>query len=611
MPIFSHLTGYRVNLALLQENANKDFIELLERAEGSKAIVLDLENNIDCLMSLMIESALLKQQQVIKQIPIRSGPLPYLDVKNIIFITRPEVKMMDYIAENLLSENSDDRKYRGSRKDYYLYFLPRRSEFCEKRLINKDVYGTFTHVGELSWEFFPLDKDLISMEQKYAFRDLLIDEDPTCLYEAALGLVNLQKVYGRIPKIYGKGNYAEKVWEYAKTLGREEKSMFNSDKGSIDQMIIFDRTIDIMSVLATQLTYEGLIDENYDIKQGVIRLPMEKFSKSNEGRFQAVNQDEKIVVLNSAEELFSDLRDKNFNAIGLILSEQAKLISKQLEQKQNDKSIQEMKEFVEKLPYMMAKKQSVAIHTTLGEMIKDIADSSDFLDDLTVEQEFMSCINTDKTSSYIEDLIAKKADIRRVIRLICMQCVASSGFKPKIFDYYKRELVQVYGINTLLTLSNLQKAGLFKLQGETRPYAVLKKTLNLTVEEVKEVEPMDISYVHSFYAPLTIRIVEQILKSNGWHSVKNVLNILPCASFEDFQAPLIGIGGRRASYTSEKSLSDSPRIILVFFVGGCTFAEIAALRFLSKDKEANVEFVIATTKIINKNTFLDSFIEKI
>jgi len=49
-----------------------------------------------------------------------------------------------------------------------------------------------------------------------------------------------------------------------------------------------------------------------------------------------------------------------------------------------------------------------------------------------------------------------------------------------------------------------------------------------------------------------------------------------------------------------------PRVVLVCFVGGCTFAEIAALRFLAAQEDNNVEFLIATTKVVNKHSFLDS-----
>ena len=140
-----------------------------------------------------------------------------------------------------------------------------------------------------------------------------------------------------------------------------------------------------------------------------------------------------------------------------------------------DKSVQEMNKFVERLKGMLDNKQSLTTHTTIAEMIKDITDSDDFQDDLCCEQEFLMCADVDKPSSYVEDLIAKKAPLKTVLRLICMQCIAGSGFKQKVFDFYKRELVQVYGIDVLLQISNLEKAGLLKIQTGSRTYAVLRK----------------------------------------------------------------------------------------------------------------------------------------
>lgn len=115
--------------------------------------------------------------------------------------------------------------------------------------------------------------------------------------------------------------------------------------------------------------------------------------------------------------------------------------------------------------------------------------------------------------------------------------------------------------------------------------------------------------MHSFYAPLSIRIVEQSLKPMGWQLLNDNIGCLPGPSFEDYQHASSSISNRRGSLTSEISQSDQPKVILVFFVGGCTFAEIAALRFLSQQDDTNVEFIIATTKIINKNTFLETFLE--
>lgn len=90
-----------------------------------------------------------------------------------------------------------------------------------------------------------------------------MEGDPTSIHLAANALVSLQKLYGRIPKANGIGTVAQKVWQLTKSLGRDEPVIVNSGKGSIDQLILIDRSIDLMSVLATQLTYEGLIGKAY------------------------------------------------------------------------------------------------------------------------------------------------------------------------------------------------------------------------------------------------------------------------------------------------------------------------------------------------------------
>lgn len=355
-----------------------------------------------------------------------------------------------------------------------------------------------------------------------------------------------------------------------------------------------------------------LSDENFGINQTTAHFPGERFNKGDEAFDGDLSSSEKkSVILNSGEKLYAELRDKNFNAIGQILSKHARSISNQLDERHGDKTVQDMKNFVERLPHMLANKQALATHTTIAEIIKEITDSFSFMDELQCEQEFMICADLDRPNQFIEDMIARKGKLETVLRLMCIQCVASSGLKPKILDYYKREIVQVYGIETLQTIENLERAGLLKVQSGNRSYAVLRKALNLTVDDANEIAPKDISFVHSFYAPLSIRIVEQMLKPLGWQALNDSLTCLPGPAFDDFQYPINNITGRRGSLSSEISQNDTPKVILIFFIGGCTFAEVAALRFLAQQDEHNVEFIIATTKIINKNSFLKNFIEVI
>ncbi|CAK9133520.1 unnamed protein product [Ilex paraguariensis] len=52
-------------------------------------------------------------------------------------------------------------------------------------------------------------------------------------------------------------------------------------------------------------------------------------------------------------------------------------------------------------------------------------------------------------------------------------------------------------------------------------------------------------------------------------------------------------------------------LVLVVFIGGVTFAEISALRFLSAQEGMAYDLIVGTTKIVNGDTFTESFIEKL
>lgn len=48
-----------------------------------------------------------------------------------------------------------------------------------------------------------------------------------------------------------------------------------------------------------------------------------------------------------------------------------------------------------------------------------------------------------QVNMYIEDCIAQKDPLIKILRLVCMQSVCNNGLKHKVMDYYKREILQV------------------------------------------------------------------------------------------------------------------------------------------------------------------------
>ncbi|BES98201.1 Vacuolar protein sorting-associated protein [Nesidiocoris tenuis] len=599
----NYLSGGKVNLSQLQEMYRKELLRLIDKCDGPKAIVWD--DALGVPFGVIAKSSVLRDHNVLKMYQLNFGKLPVLkDVKNIIFISRAHEDLMDMVADNIHGEERS-----GIRKEYHLFFVPRNTTVCRKRLSEKGVLGNFTYIEDIKCDIFPFDYDLLSMEVENTFKDLYLYNDPTTLYQAAQAIQTLQSLYGPINKISAIGEAAVHVNKLVDRLSREPHDF--PSHSQIDHLVLIDRSVDLLTPLVTQLTYEGLIDEIYEIKNMNVFLPADKFADSNDEPNTMISP-KKTVILNSADELYAKIRDKSFSAVGPALNKKTQAISKELEERNTDRSIDQMKNFVEKLPALMENKKSLGIHLTIAKLIREIVDSDDFNDTLKLEQSLLIGVESDKVQTYIEDMIAHQVPIFKVLRLICIQSFTNSGLKPKVLEYYKKEIVQTYGFEHIITLSKLEDAGLLRVQSSgKRVYTILKKTLKLIVEDGSETSPTDISYVHSIYAPLSIKLVENLVRTGSWRSLTNDLMLLTNKIVHPQQA-IINNQTRRTSIGSHaSSLNENTKVFLVFFLGGCTFSEIAALRFLSRQDEPNnnVEFVIATTKLINGNTFLQSLVK--
>ncbi|XP_026314252.1 vacuolar protein sorting-associated protein 33A [Hyposmocoma kahamanoa] len=598
----THLSGGRLNVALVQETMRKDLLNLLQLCEGPKVTIWD--EWLAGPVGLVAQYALLKEHEVTDMFPLRPGSLPTISVKHIVFIARPKLVLMDLVADYIISL----RAKQNLPVEFHLFFVPRKSELCEKHLTNRGIINNLT-IQEFKCDIFPFDSDVMSLELQNDFRENYLEGDPTCIYNAAQAIRTIQQLYGIIPRVFGKGTAAKQVWDLLCKLNKEEQG--TEPKGSptscIDHLLLLDRAVDFTSVMATQLTYEGLIDELFGIKNSTATFPEHKFISPEDPTPEATAREKRRIILNSSEELFAELRDCNFTAVGAALSKKAHLIKTQLDERHNEKSVQEIKQFVSRLPQMLANKQSLATHTAIAEYIKETIDTFDFHDTVQCEEDFLNCVDNEKVCSFIEDLIAQKVPLTKILRLICLQCVTGSGLKPKVLEYYKKELVQVYGLKTWLTLCNFEKCGLLKPQTGSRQYNVLRKTLHLTMDE-SDLE-REKSYLSSKYTPLTVRLSEHIAKNKGWSGIQDVLNLLPGPTVDELQTLQPRMARRNSISSDNSSSAETPRVILVFFLGGCTYNEISALRSISQQEDSNVEFVILTTKLINGNTFVESLMD--
>jgi len=230
----------------------------------------------------------------------------------------------------------------------------------------------------------------------------------------------------------------------------------------------------------------------------------------------------------------------------------------------------------------------------------------------------------------LDDLIALQYPPFRLLKLFCLQSLTSGGIKASRFDTLKRDIIQTYGFEFLFVLQNLEKVGLLKRKDSifdsTSPFASLRKSMNLILNDVDTSEPNDMAYVSSGYAPLTVRLIQ--VSMIGFSGKEEMLRELPgrgidiLQSFppEDFitvakkgspDQPL-GAWAKRmsnkqpANTTVTTSIGTSKPLLLVFYIGGVTYMEIAALRFLSNSPTFPYSIMILTTKIIDGSSLLQS-----
>lgn len=581
----SHLaSGSGVNLALLREYVRKDLLDVISNVDGqSKALVID--KSLISVLGNIAEFSALKERGIDKMFPLEKGPLPEGCPPHIIYLMRPRAHMMQWVADQIKQHERSGNHY-----DHYIFFTPRQTLVCERALKDTGVYGNCV-IGEFHLNLVPLDSDVMSMELPLSFKNCNLHGDQTSLFYAAHAIMQLQNLFGVIPRITGKGEASRAVASMLLQM-RKEQSEPVTVAPQMDSIILIDRAADLITPLCSQLTYEGLIDELFGITNNLMELPVNIAPLQPNGKPVKVE-------LNSGDKLYSEIRDMNFSRVGVLLSQRARMLSKEYDERHAAKTVSQIKQFTSKLKRLQDEQSSLRMHTDIAGDIMVTAKDEGFLSCLETEQNFLLGVDTDKSSEYIETCICRKEPLFKVLRLVCLQSVVNGGLKPKIFDFYRREILQTYGFEHMLSLNNLEKAGLLKLQDARNPYASIKKTMKLIVEEDPDAPaPEDISHVYSGYAPLSVRLVQNFTKAGAYRSVEETLRLLPGPHFEYKQDLPAGYKSKTGEDGEQSGTT------LVFFLGGCTYAEVSAIRFLTR--QTGRDYVIATTNICNGRTLLES-----
>jgi hypothetical protein len=571
---------FPVDLSIFKDQIRQSLLSILDTLpKVEKSLILEKS----CISKLNYLTSLesLEERQVRKDITILKSASFISDSPIIIYIITPNLENLKIIEKhietnmkNFSSNNISDPDNDSDLKKFHIIFIPKISGECHN-FINNSKYKKYFNSHILNIDIYQIDKEILSLENNNAFRDIYLENNLNNLSALARSIIKYETVFGKIKYKYSKGFYSKRLIEI---LNREEEKLNNAGNALNNEdetlaCFIFDRNIDMITPMCTNWIYEGVLDDfigiDFNTMMSVDSKILDKDKKNNIIK----------IDLSSKDKFYTNIKDFNLGKIRNVFPEKMAELNKENKEKlTKEKKIE---------------KNFLNNHINILEYITKKQVTPIFKFYYNFEKILLKGESNNKIFDFIDDEMSKKADEYNLLRILCLECAIRSGIKNKILEQIKKDFLNIYGYDKLFLLKNLEKVGLLKVPDNQNFYNEANKKLQLIFGNVDLNEPNDTSYAYIGYTSILIRLLERGIQRGGWNGIREVLKKIPGDS--NFPTDESDIFGNKM----EK------QFILVVFIGGITYGELASIRLMNK-KNRNKKFIVITTGIINSKKIFES-----
>ena len=585
-----------IDLTIFKEQIEQNLLNILDLMPKQEKTLI-LEKSCISKLNFFTKIEPLRKRQVIDNISILKESPPLVKTPILIYITPSKKEILEIIQSHIednatkisknLTNKNKDKNDEEVNKEFHIIFVPKISTECNNFIKNSNLSSCFKTYN-LNMDVFPLDYDLLSLEDYSSFYDLYVLQNLNCISVLARIIIKYESIFGKIKYKYYKGFLAEKL---NTVLIREEEISSSIDKNNNPgtfACFIFDRSVDLITPFCTQFNYEGILDDFFGINFNSIKVDPKILEK--EANVENIKLD-----LSKNEKFFSQIKDYNLNKIKSFLPSRLKEHNKILEESKGKKmDLEKIQESIQKIKLLKEERPSLINHINLADYIvkkKKLPKEKLYLNQ---EQSLLLGETSSSIYEFIEDELAKKSEEYNILRIICLDSLVHGGIKNKLYEQIKKDIINIYGFQELFLLRNLEKINVLKTyESSSNYYNDLNKKLKLINESVDLNNPNDSSYSYSGYCPIIIRLIEKCF-SKGWNSIKDILGKLPGEfQFPEDENPIIN------------NNSKDTKFILLVFIGGITYGELASLRYLNKTMN-DKKFIILTTSMINNKKIFNS-----
>ncbi|CAI2362255.1 unnamed protein product [Moneuplotes crassus] len=522
----------------------------------------------------------------------------------VIFILKPKKAIIEkaYMVRKVVE--------RSGITDCNYLFVPRGPKYLSQSyLISNPEKITFINMN-----IVPFERDVLSLEINDSFFNSIQQEDLEYIQQSYEAISRLEKVYGTIKYKFACGPNAVNVLNKLLSVSSELTVPFQiSDSsvydgydstmkgGEIDGLILMDRRADLITPFCIQQTYEGMLDEHFGINATMLRTKSSIIRGSDEEEKKAASEGSlpkfEVMTLKSDHDLILDeIRDLHFVALESKFSQRVIDIDRIIKEKDNPKNVDDLEKYIEKLKNMkiVKVKDKLTFHINLAHHINSEINNFDYSDCLGLEQKIIYGENSKEMIESLELLMAKGADRDSILRLFALISITQGGIKEKVYQELFKQYIDCYGFEEMNTLLNMEEMLLFMKKQTRYKYdwnRIMREFLIIN-EETQLKNPIDYSYVYNGYSPLSVKVIDYCMSEKGFYNMDTKLKyVTNKVKYPHNEKELFDRKGPASSGGRKK-------VILVFYIGGITYSEISAIRFLNKLHTDKV-FVVATTQIIN------------
>lgn len=573
----------KIDLSIFKDHLEQSFLDKLDSMQDIEKLIILAK---PCLHQINYITKFDKvKKRKIEKIEILGEKTSesYDKTPIIIYIIPPEIKYIK-IIENHLSKTKNK-----TLKQYHVLFIPQITNECQS-YIKSNSLNLYLKLDNLNIDMYLIDNDILSLEDNLSIYDLYIKEDFNILSILAKTIIKFEAIFGKMKYRYYKGSLAKKLnhliidEENTFNLDNDDNNNENNDINNSANFgyIILDRTVDMITPFCSNFVYEGLLDEYFGVNLNSIKISSKILSKEKEETMK--------IDLSENDKFYTNIKNYNFSKIRTFLPSRLTEHSKILEEgKKKMDDMKKIQENLEKVKRIKEERSSLTTHINLADYIAQKQKDPLFKNYLIMEQSILAGDINNDVYEFIYNEMTKQNEEYNILKILCLISNLKNGIKSKLYDQIKRDFIQIYGFQELFLLNNLEKINALKIQEGSNYYNDIEKKLKLINEDVDLNEPNDISYAYSGYAPISIRLIEKAV-TKGWKSIEDVL---------------FKLSGEYDFPKNEKNNLSEKKIFLVVFVGGITYGELGAIRYLNS-KSKNNKFIVITTSMINHKKIFNS-----